>query len=126
MPANVGEGCLTVPSRLKGIETHRFRLLFVGGVSHSLTVPSRLKGMETLYFQMRLCACKSLPVPSRLKGMETIHKFCAHDCVSSLPVPSRLKGIETLTMHVALVIFTSSDCAFPFEGNGNYPRGVVS
>ena len=36
-----------------------------------------------------------------------------------LNVPSRLKGIETFTMYPQVIQYmgTTSECAFPFEGN---------
>ena len=61
-----------------------------------------------------------LNVPSRLKGMETLcYLYIAYPVKQRLNVPSRLKGMETLKSDPERVKKSGSECAFPFEGNGN-------
>ena len=63
---------LTVPSRLKGMETFPDEPLFREFTVDSLPVPSRLKGMETRVAPPSLLGVSvRLTVPSRLKGMGT-------------------------------------------------------
>ena len=83
-------------SRLKGIET--YEVFLRATLAISLTVPSRLKGIETQvsvpieHFGLFLC----LTVPSRLKGIETVERSSLPSTNPyRLTVPSRLKGIET-------------------------------
>ena len=119
---------LNEPSRLKGIETLNWQPCTLTGclgfISSEWAFP-----FEGNWNLLSLYICMSSPnlhdplnEPSRLKGMET--QCECSSCFSfriRLNVPSRFEGNGNAspTTTPLRVKVDRSECAFPFEGNGN-------